>query len=326
MRMPAIIRGLLATTLALSASLSAAQDWPAKPIRFINPFGAGGLLDAVLAATRIPLETRLKQPIHLENRPGGGGLVGMQTIALAAPDGYTFGFVPSNTMVINQFLFRSNLDPLKEFVPVSVIVDVPLFFAVSSKNPARTLEQFFAEMRARPGQLNFASPGLGTPPHLAAEMVIRTMGLSAVHVPYKGGHDSTFALSTNEVQFMVIAQASLAGQLAAGAVRPLAVGAQQRVESLPEVPTFEQAGYPQIQKVMPRSWWGVIAPKGTPAAIVNRFADEFRQVLNEPEAQRRLRSVGLEPVGSSPAQFAAQLPDEAQRWSDLIRDMGLKAQ
>ncbi|MFM8556051.1 MAG: Bug family tripartite tricarboxylate transporter substrate binding protein [Betaproteobacteria bacterium] len=262
----------------------------------------------------------------VENRTGGGGQIGMQAIALAAPDGYTFGIVPSNTMVISQFLFKSSIDPLRDFVPVTVLVDVPLLLAVTAKHPARTVGEFLADIKAQPGKFNFGSPGLGTPPHLAGEMLIRSLGLSAVHIPYKGGHDSALALATNEVQFMVIAHASLAGQITGGTVRPLAVASKERLQSLPDLPTFEQAGHADLQKIIPRNWWGVIAPKGAPAAIVNRMADEFRQVIAEPDAQRRIRAVGLETVGSTPAQFAAQLPEEARRWGELIRSMDLKAQ
>jgi tripartite-type tricarboxylate transporter receptor subunit TctC len=157
-------------------------------------------------------------------------------------------------------------------------------------------------------------------------MLIRSLGLSAVHIPYKGGHDSALALATNEVQFMVIAQASLAGQITGGTVRPLAVASKERLQSLPDLPTFDQAGHPDLQKIIPRNWWGVVAPKGTPPAIVNRVAEEFRQAILEPDAQRRIKSVGLETVANSPGQFAAQLPDEARRWGELIRSMDLKAQ
>jgi tripartite-type tricarboxylate transporter receptor subunit TctC len=326
MRLSSVFRAFVALGLAGSAVLASAQEWPSKPIRFINPFGAGGLLDTVMGATRGTLEARLKQQLLLDNRPGGGGQVGMQAIASSAPDGHTFGIVPSNTMVINQFLFRSSIDPLKDFVPVTVLVDVPLVLAVSAKYPPRTVDEFFSDVRARSGKVNFGSPGQGTPPHLAAEMLARHAGLSVVHVPYKGGHDSALALSANEVQFMVIAQASLGSQIAGGLARPLAVASAERLTSLPDVPTFEQAGYADLQKVIPRNWWGVIAPKGTPPAIVNRMAEEFRLALSDPEAQRKMRAMGLQPVGSTPTQFANQLPDEARRWGELIRTMGLKVQ
>lgn len=326
MRFPSILRCLVALGLAWSAVPAAAQEWPTKPLRFIEPFGPGGLIDAVMASTRLTLQSRFKQQILIENRTGGGGTVGMQAIALSAPDGYTFGIVPSNTMVINQFLFRTTLDPLKDFVPVTVMVDVPLVLAVSAKHPAKTVDELFADIRARPGQVNFGSPGQGTPPHLAAEMLARSAGLTVTHIPYKGGHDSALALSANEVQFMVIAQASIGGQIASGIVRPLAVASSERLLGLPDVPTFEQAGYPDLQKVIPRNWWGVIAPKGTPVAIVNRVAEEFRDALNAPEAQRKLKAIGLQPVGSTPAQFASQLPEEARRWGELIQTMGLKVQ
>lgn len=327
MRLKSVLRVVLASSLLATATHALAQDWPTKPVRFINPFGAGGLIDAVLAGTRTTIEARLKQNLLLDNRAGGGGMVGMSAIANSAPDGYTFGLVPSNTMVINQFIFKAPFDPLKDFVPVTVLVDVPLLLAVSSKHPSKTVDEFFAYVRARPGQVNFGSPGIATPPHLAAELLARTAGLSAVHIPYKGGYDTALALATNEVQFLVISQATIGGQISSGMIRPLAVAASERLQNLPDVPTFEQAGHADLQKVIPRNWWGVIAPKGTPAAYVNRIAEEFQNALADPEAQKKLKAVGLQPVGSAPAQMAAQLPDEARRWGDLIRSMGLnKAQ
>lgn len=324
MKLASIIGLASALTIALSSLHARAQEWPTKPVRFIIPFGAGGVVDTIVAATRPSIEARLKQPTVIEHRAGGGGQIGMQAIALSAPDGYTFGIVPSNTMVISQFLFKSSLDPLKDFAPVTVLVDVPLLLAVTAKHPAKAVGDFLADLRAHPGKSNFGSPGLGTPPHLASEMMLRSLGLSAVHIPYKGGHDSAMALVANEVQFMLIAHASLAGQISAGTVRPLAVASKERLQSLPDLPTFEQAGHADLQKVIPRSWWGVIAPKGAPAAILNRVADEFRQALSEPEARRRIQSGGLEIVTSTPAQFSSQLPDEAKRWGELIRNMDLK--
>ncbi|MFN0163908.1 MAG: Bug family tripartite tricarboxylate transporter substrate binding protein [Burkholderiales bacterium] len=314
----------LAPFLAAAAPLQA-QEWPNRPIRFIVPFGQGGLVDTVLTATRQMVEARLGQKIVVEYRPGAGGNVGMQAVQQSAADGYTIAVAPSNTMVINQFLFASMaFDPLRDFAPVTMLVDVPLVLSVSAKHPVQTLREFIDYARANPGKVNFGSPGSATPPHLAAELLARAAGISVVHVPYKGGNAAATALIANEVQFMLIAHASLRGQIAGGLVRPVAVAAGQRLDGLPNVPTFAEAGYPALQREMPRSWWGLVAPKGSPEAVLNRLAAEFRAALGTPEAQGRLREAGLVPVGSSPAEFAAGLPEEARNWGALIKATGLK--
>lgn len=319
-----LIFGSLALIVCAGTPLQA-QEWPTRPIRFIVPFGQGGVVDTVLTATRQSLEAKLGQKIIVEYRPGAGGNIGMQAVQLAAPDGYTFAVAPSNTMVINQFLFANMpFDPLRDLSPVSMLVDVPLVLSVSARHPVQSLKEFIENAKVSPGKVNFGSPGSATPPHLAAELMARTAGISVVHIPYKGGNAAATALIANEVQFMLIAHASLRGQIAGGLVRPIAVAANQRLEGLPNVPTFAEAGYPALQREMPRSWWGVMAPKGTPEAIVNRLANDFRHAMAAPEAQSRLRETGLVPVGSSPAEFAAGLPEEARNWGALIKSIGLK--
>jgi tripartite-type tricarboxylate transporter receptor subunit TctC len=320
-------RLLVASLAALlfAATALQAQEWPNRPIRFIVPFGQGGLVDTVLTATRQTVEARLGQKIVVEHRPGAGGNVGMQAVQQAAPDGYTIAVAPSNTMVINQFLFASMpFEPLRDLSPVTMLVDVPLVLSVSAKHPVQTLKEFIDNAKANPGKVNFGSPGGATPPHLAAELLARAAGISVAHIPNKGGNAAATALIANEVQFMLIAHASLRGQIAGGLVRPIAVAASQRLDGLPNVPTFAEAGYPALQREMPRSWWGLVAPKGTPETIMNRLANEFRLALTTPEAQSRLREAGLVPVGSSPAEFAAVLPEEARNWGALIKGIGLK--
>jgi tripartite-type tricarboxylate transporter receptor subunit TctC len=294
-------------------------------VRLVMPFAPGGVVDQVLAATRETVEGRLGQRMVLEHRPGAGGNVGMQAVLAAPADGYTLGVVPSNVMVINQYLYRTMpFDPLRDFVPVTMLVDIPLVLSVSARLPIRTLSEFLDFARANPGKVNYGSPGPGTPPHLAGELLARAASLDLVHVPYKGGGAAATALIANEVQFMLIAFASLQGQIQGNAVRPIAVAASARVGGLPNVPTFAEAGQPELQRALPRSWWGIVAPRGTPDAVVQRVATTFAAALAMPEAIQRLREVGLLPVGSSPADFAKVLPDEARYWEARLREMKLK--
>jgi tripartite-type tricarboxylate transporter receptor subunit TctC len=315
---------ICALALAVATSVARAQEWPAKPIRLIVPFGQGGLVDTVLATTRLAVEEKLGQRFVVEYRTGAGGNVGMQAVLAGGGDGYTFAVAPSNTLTINQHLFKMSFDPLRDFVPVTMLVDVPLVLSVSAKHPVSTLREFIDHARANAGKVNFASPGPATPPHLASELFARATGLQLVHVPYKGGNAAAVALITNEVQMMLISYASLRGQIQGGQVRPLAVAADERVGGLPNVPTFAEAGFPDLQRAMPRSWWGLVAPRGTPEAAINRLQGEFRAALLAPEAQARLRESGLVPVGSTPAEFGKSWPEESERWSTLIKAIGLK--
>jgi tripartite-type tricarboxylate transporter receptor subunit TctC len=319
------IARLAASMLAGVALSASAQDWPTKPIRLIVPFGQGGVVDTVFAATRLAVEQRLGQKFVVEYRPGAGGNVGMQAVLAAGADGYTFAVAPSNTITINQYLFKSMpFDPLRDFVPVTMLVDVPLVLSVSAKHPVTSLREFIENARANPGKINFGSPGPATPPHLASELFARTAGLQLVHVPYKGGNAAAVALIANDVQMMLIAYASLRGQIQGGLVRPLAVAATERVGGLPNVPTFAEAGFADLQRAMPRSWWSLVAPRGTSDAIIARLQSEFRAALLAPDARARFAEAGLIPVGSTPADFGSLWPEEAARWSKLIQEIGLK--
>ena len=314
-----------ALLLSLASSFATAQDWPTKPVRLVVPVGQGGVMDTVINATRPAVEERLGQKLVVEYRAGAGGNVGMQSVLAAGADGYTFAVAPANTITINQYLYAGmTFDPLRDFIPVTMLVDVPLVLSVSAKHPVNTMREFIEHARANAGKVNYGSPGAGTPPHLAVELFARSAGLRLQHVPYKGGNAAAVALVTNEVQMMLIAYASLRGQILGGLVRPLAVAAPERITGLPNVPTMAEAGYPDVLKALPRSWWGLAAPKGTPETIVNRVAAEFRAALAAPQAQAQFREAGLVPVGSTPADFGKLWTADAARWSALIRDANLK--
>lgn len=308
-------------------ALAHAQAWPTRPVHFVIPFAQGGLMETVLAVTREFVEKRLGQRIVVENRPGGGGNVGAQAVLAAPADGYTILVPPSNVLVTNQFVF-SNMpfDPLKDFVPITMLVDVPLVLSVSDRFPPRTLREFIEHARANQGKVNYGSPGPATPPHLAAAMLARAAKLDVVHVPYKGGNAAATALITNEVQFMIIGYASLIGQINGKLVRPLAVAASQRLAALADVPTFAEAGYAELEAEIPHSWWGLAAPRGTPDAVVQRLHEEFSAALATPEAKKRIHDAGLVAVGNRPADFARSLPPQAAKWQAIVKALNLKVQ
>jgi len=312
----------LATLLPL---LAHAQAWPDRPVRFVIPFAQGGMMESVLAATKDFVEKRLGQRIVVENRPGAGGNVGAQAVLAAPPDGYTILVPPSNVLVTNQFMFANMpFDPLRDFVPITMLVDVPLVLSVSEKFAPRTLHEFLEYARANPGKVNYGSPGPATPPHLAAAMLARAAKLDLVHVPYKGGNAAAIALITNEVQFMIIGYPTLAGQIQGRLVRPIAVAASERLSVLPEVPTFAEAGYAGLEAEIPHSWWGLVAPRGTPDAVVQRLYEEFHAALATPEAQKRIRDAGLVAVANRPADFARSLPPQAVKWQAIVKALNLK--
>ncbi len=320
--MPARLALLL---VMLLPALAHAQAWPSRPLRFIVPFAQGGMMESVFAVTKEFVEKRLGQRIVVENRPGGGGNVGAQAVLAAPADGYTILVPPSNVLVTNQFVFSGMpFDPLKDFIPITTLVDVPLVLSVSERFAPRTLREFIEYARANPGKVNYGSPGPATPPHLAAAMLARATHLDLVHVPYKGGNAAATALITNEVQFMIIGYPSLAGQIRGKLVRPLAVAAAERLPALPEVPTFAEAGYADLEAEIPHGWWGLAAQRGTPDAVVQRLYEEFRAALAVPEAQKRLRELGLVPVGDTPADFARAPPAQAAKWQAIVKALDLK--
>jgi tripartite-type tricarboxylate transporter receptor subunit TctC len=322
------IRLLASAALLIGMSVTGsvrAQDWPSKPIRIVVPAAAGGVVETVLGLTNAQVEKRLGQRIIVENRPGGGGNIGAQAVLNSPADGYTIMIAPGNVLVTNQFMTdKPPFDPLKEFAPITMLVEVPLVFWVSGKLGHTNLRELIEDMRAQPGKFNYASPGQGSPPHLAGELFTRAAGLSAVHIAYKGAAAAANDLIANEVQFMVIGYASLRAQLQGKLVRPIAVAASQRLAALPQVPTVAESGYPAIDAELNRGWWGLVAARGMPTGIIDRLAAEYRAALAEPEVQTRLREAGLVGVGNTPAEFAALLPVQAGQWQKVVKTLGLK--
>ena len=298
------------------------QAYPSKPVRLVIPAGAGSLADVVPGLIQPALEQKLGQRIVIEHRPGAGGNIGALAVLAAPADGYTLLMAPTNLLVINQFVFRDmKFDPLADFAPVSLIAEVPLILQVHPSLPAHTLGEFIAHAKANPGKLNYGSPMTGTIPHIAMEILARAAGLSLVHVPYKGGAPATNALLANDIQAMLIGYGTTAGQMRGGQVRPLAVASATRLAALPQVPTFAEAGFRDLQAAVPSNWWGMVAPKGTPAPVVQRLAEEIRAALANPATRARYEDLGLTPVGSTPEAFGAGLPDQARKWEAVIRTL-----
>ena len=296
--------------------------WPAKPVRIIVPAGAGGVPDIRARWLADRLMTALGQSVFVENKPGAGGNIGTEMGARSAPDGYTLTIVHQGTMAINPHLYsRLGYDPLADFTPITHLGIGPLLLTVNPDVPASTVAELVQLAKAKPGQLNFGSPGIGTPPHLAGELFKRVAGIDVVHVPYNGGGQSATALISGQVSFMIEGLSVVLPLVKAGRLRPLAVTGPRRVALLPDVPTMAEAGLPACEFV---GWVGISAPAATPKPIIDRLYREISKVLATTEARDWFGAVGAEPLADTPEAFAAAIRAEHAKWGKVIREAGIR--
>jgi tripartite-type tricarboxylate transporter receptor subunit TctC len=309
--------------VALFPLLVQAQAWPSKPIRIIASVPPGSLQDAIARSVGQHLSQAYGQPVLIENRPGANTIIAAQAAAQAPADGYTFLIDTDSTHSINPLAY-SNLpyNPDKDFAPVSLIAQAVEVMFVPAEVPAKTVGEFIDMAKAAPGKVNYGSFGIGSNAHLAGLKIEQVTGVQMVHVPYKGGADAVPALQTNQVQLLVTAIGVGMPSLKAGKVKVLAVPGQQRHRLLPDVPTFAEAGYPQFDF---RAWWGLVAPTGTPAEIVNRVSsDTAKYVKSAAFADRFSTTFALDAVGSTPAEFASFLKGDRERYAQIIRAANLR--
>lgn len=314
--------------LALSlvpAAPGLAQSYPNRPIRLVLPAAPGGLPDVVVGVIQPALEQKFGQRIVVEPRPGAGGVIGTQAIARSPPDGYNLLLAATNFLAINQFIYpKLGYDPLTDFIPISQIVDVPMLMYVSNAIPVKTLKELIEYARTRPGKLNYGSAGVGTTPQMTMEIFAEAVGLSLIHVPYKSASQGAQALVANQVQLMMTGLATAAGQVKAGLVRPIAVVSPERLAALPDTATFKEAGYPELQAAIPSTWWGLAAPARTDPSIIRRWSTEIQAALREPVARQRYQSIGLTPIGSTPAEFAALIASDSLLWGKTVRALNIQ--
>ena len=312
--------GLAAATLGVSA-LPARAQWPDRAIKLVVPFNAGAMGDNLARLIIDELQTRLGQPVIVENKGGAGGNIGAAAVARSAPDGHTFLVAATNVLVINQYLYKDmGFDPLKAFDPVTFLVDVPSVVFSTAKIPPTTFRELVAYAKANPGQLNYGSPGAGTTPHLAAELINRTHGLQMTHVPFKGAGPAITSLLAGQTH-MYLGGAGLGAQhVKAGTLRALAVSGSARLKPYPEIPTFAQAGLGDANS---SNWWGVVAPAGTPAAIRERFAAAVRGALAAEKVAAVLDRLGVIANATGPQAMAAAILDQAGHWQRFVSDAKL---
>jgi len=311
------VYALCGTTSALS------QQYPVKPIRFIVTFPPGGTVDITARIVQPRLSESFGQPIVIDNRGGAGGVVGTEIAAKSAPDGYTFLFTLSSH-TINPLLYKLRYDVERDFAPVSLLVSVPQLIAAHPNAPAKTLRELVAAAKERPGVYSYASPGTGTPGHIAAELLKQRTGINIVHVPYKGGGPAVADTIAGQIPFLFLTAPAALSFTRSGKLRALAVTTRKRTPTAPEIPTVAQElNLPDYEV---DSWVAIFAPAKTPAAIVARMQKEVARAVHLPEVKQKLLDQGADPVGSSQEELRRVVETELKSWAAVIRNSGIKAE
>ena len=302
----------------------AADNYPAKPIRLIVPFPPGGPADALARLVSEKMATNLGTAIVVANRPGAGGNIGMEVGAKAAPDGYTLVLAPTGNLTVNPSLYRSiPYDVGRDFAPITVLATVPNILVVHPSVPAKTVTELVQYARAHPGELNFSSPGNGSGAHLAGELLKSMAAVDMTHVPFNGVAPAVAAVLGGQVQAMFASAPSVLQQVKAGKLRALGVASLARIAAAPDLPTLAESGFPGFDVT---SWYGIVAPAGTPGQVIDRLHSEIVKALNDPDVREKLAGLGAEPVGNTPAEFAATIRSETTKWGKIVKDAKITAE
>lgn len=306
--------------LAAAAPAAVAQTYPTRPVRFILPFPPGGPTDILGRAIAQKLTEQMGQQVIADNRPGAGGNLGLEVAARSAPDGYTIT-LSSSLIAIAPSLYRKLNYRQSDLAPISLVAEVPNVVLVHPSVPARTMKEFIELARRNPGKLTFGSGGVGTTTHLAPERIMSITRTKMVHVPFKGSGLALVALTAGEIDSLVMAVPAAQAQVKAGRVRALAVLSTERAAALPEVPSAKELG---IEEYIVRLWYGILAPAGTPANLIERLNAEIVKALNSPDLKKRFVDLSIQPLTSTPEEFARFIQSETQRFAQIIRDAGIE--
>jgi tripartite-type tricarboxylate transporter receptor subunit TctC len=312
------IAGLL---LALGAPVMA-QDYPSKPVRLIIPFPPGGSNDVVGRMIALQLSDRLGKQVVVDNRGGAGGVIGTEAAANSLPDGYTL-LIISIAHAVSPWLYKLNYDPLKSFVPVSILASGTNVLVVHPDLPVHSVGELIALAKQKPGELNYASAGIGSFQHLGGELFKLLAGVNIVHVPYKGGGPAMTDVVGGHTKIMFSSLVQTSGFVLNGQLRALGTGGAHRSPVLPDVPTIAEAGVPGYEA---NNWWGVVAPAGTPPAIVEKLHREISAVQNSEQTKKQFATEGAEIVQMSSAEFGAFMASEMQKWERVVKESGIKAE
>jgi tripartite-type tricarboxylate transporter receptor subunit TctC len=314
---------LAASLATLFAAPAAAQGYPNRPVRIVIPFAAGGPTEFIIRLVADRLTATLGQAFVIENRPGGaGGTVGAKSVAVAEPDGYTLLFSSPGPLVTAAAVYKSlDYDPIRSFAPIAMLIYAPQMLVVHPSVPANSLPEFVAYAKSNPGKITFGSSGYGTQLHMLGEMLKLAADIDIIHIPYRGAGQSVTDLVAGQVQMIFETTAILLPHIEGGRLRALAVATDKRSALLPDVPTTAESGYP---KLMASFWSGLLAPAGTPAAIVEKLNGAVNEILKSKDAQAGLARLSAEAKIGSPQDFAAFIGAEAPRWAAIANETGIK--
>ena len=306
----------------LSGTACAQTVYPDKPIRLIVAFDPGGSTDIIARLVSPKLAEQLGKSVIIDNRGGGGGSVGTEMAARAAPDGYTITLGTTSTHVIDPVSHASlKYDPVRDFAPITLMASMPYVLVLHPTVPAKSLKEFVALAKSQPGKLNYSSAGTGSLSHLAGEMLKNTTGTDIVHIPYKGGGPASTAILSGEAQLGFNGLAPLLPHAKAGRMRPIAMGSPKRSSELPEVPTVAESGYPGFEVWV---WQGFFAPRGTPAPVVNRLHAEIVRIGQSAETAESFRRNGADVMTTTPAEFARIMKSDHDKYSKVIKAAGIR--
>lgn len=326
--MPTTRRQLLAFTPAFIAATAAAlfspavlaQAYPSKPIRIVVPFPAGGGTDTIARETSQKVAAATGWTFVIDNKPGAGGNLGVDTVAKSPADGYTIVIGQTSNLAINPTLYaKMPYDSQKDLAPIVLLANAPLVMVTGAGTPLKTLADAVAAAKAKPGTLNFASPGNGTVAHLTSVMFQKAAGVQTQHIPYKGAAQALTDVMSGTVELYMSSVPTLIGQIRNNKLRALAVTSARRVDDLPNVPTINESGYTGFDAV---TWFGLLAPAGTPRDVITRLNVEFNKALKNAELRKVLGDQGADPAGGTPEQFAAVIRDDIPRWGKVVKESG----
>lgn len=322
MKRHAISMAVAVLGLMQSAPAIAAEAYPAKPVRIVVPFAAGGSTDILARNIAQKLNEALRSPVIVENRPGAGALIGAEYVAKAAPDGYTLLMGTNTTHAVAPHLYsKMPYHAINDFVPVAEVAYNPQFLDVHPSIPVRSVKELLALARSRPGQLNFGSAGQGSTSHMAMELFKSMAKVNLTHVPYKGSGPALIDLLGGHLSLMFDVVLTTLPHMKSGKIRVLGVSSLNRVDVAPEVPTIAENGLPGFEALV---WFGLFAPAGTPGDIVNRLSSEVGKIVRQPALRETFTVQGLTPIGSNSSQFAAKVGKDNATWGKVIREAGIK--
>ena len=315
-------RLVLALAAAAACSSSFAQTWPAKPIRLVVPFPAGGGTDIIGREVTQRITEATKWAFIVDNKPGSGGNIGIDNVAKSPADGYSLVLGQTSNLAINPSLYaKLPYDPLKDLTPITKVASAPLTLVVATDSPYKTLADIVAASKAKPGSINFATSGNGTVAHLATEMFQKEAGVKMTHIPYKGASQGINDVIGGQVQVYVSSIPTLIGHIKSGKLRALAVTSAKRVDDLPQVPTIAESGYKGFEAV---TWFGILGPANLPKDVTARLNTEINKALQTPELQKKLSDQGADVAGSTPEQFGTLVRDDITRWGKVVKESGAK--